>query len=87
MQKNNGKRIKFDFEQALEKVKEAKKEFYKNQMLTKAFIVIQVFEKNQVWNISFLTGSFQLVNFKIDVTTGKLVSHELMSFTDIGKMQ
>jgi len=79
-------KIKIDFEGALEKVKEIKKEFYKNRMLTKAFVVLQVFEGKQVWNISFLTGSFQLINFKINSENGDLVSHELMSFTDIGKI-
>ncbi len=80
-------KVKIDFEQSLEKVKEIKKELYKSQMLTKAFVVLQVFESAQVWNISFLTGSFQLINFKIDAENGSLVSHEFMNFTDMGKVQ
>ncbi|MEM3126943.1 MAG: hypothetical protein QW331_02655 [Candidatus Woesearchaeota archaeon] len=74
-------KVKIDFETAIEKIKETKKEYYKNQMLTKAFVVLQNIDEKFLWNISFLTGSFQLINFRIDATNNELISHEAMDFT------
>lgn len=55
----------------------------KDKITNKQIIVLQKIEGNFVWNLSFLTNSFELFNVRIDVVKGDIISKEktsLLSF-------
>jgi len=66
--------IKIKLADALKKAKEILNENYKNQLVTKNFIIIQNVEK-PIFNITFLAQNFNTINIKIDAKTGEVIHH------------
>ena len=53
------------------------KENYKYESLNKAIFLLQNLpEYGNVWNITIITETFSVINIKIDAITGKVVKHE-----------
>jgi hypothetical protein len=56
------------------------KENYKHETLNKAIFLLQNLpEFGEVWNITIITSSFSVINIKIDAITGNVVKHEKQS--------
>ncbi len=67
-------KIKISFDQALEIVNKFGKDKYPNEMFNKAIIILQKI----MWNITFLTQSFNVFNVKIDTNNGNIIEEKLI---------
>lgn len=76
--------VKVGFGDALDKAKELQKEKYPQHVPTRKMIVLQTLEGSPHWNMTFLTSTFHTLNIKVDASTGKVTSHELTSFLQMG---
>ena len=55
---------------------EVLKEYYSHEQLNKAIFLLQNLpEFGEVWNITLVTQTFSVINIKINATTGKVVKH------------
>ena len=73
------KRVKLSFDKALEKINKLRDKKYKNEIPDKTIVVLQSLNKKVVWNISFLTQQSNLLNFKVNASSGKILEHKLNS--------
>jgi len=73
-------KVKLDFEQAIEIARKINKEKYNNIQSIKEIVILQNIEAGQVYNITFITNSFETINIKIDAETGKVLKEEKVSF-------
>lgn len=77
--------IKFDLDKAIftfEKIKSAK---HPSETATKKLFILQVLEGKPVWNITYISSSFNILNIKIDAISGEVVSESfssVLSFKD-----
>ena len=69
--KLNLNNIKITVEKALEEINKKTKE-KPNEII----IALQVINKKETWNITYLTTSFKTINTKIDAKSGKILSQE-----------
>lgn len=72
-------KIKISLEKAEEIVLNLVKEEYKGQDPSKKIIILQVIKKIIIWNITYLTTSFNLLNVKIDAVSGDIKEHKIDS--------
>ena len=77
-------RVKTACDKALEKAKKLQDDKYKGHEPFKEVVLLQHIELGQVWNITFVTRSFDTLNIKIDSGTGKIKSHKLESLFSFG---
>jgi len=57
---------------------------YPNRNITKSIIILQNLEK-QMYNITFVTISFDILNIKIDASTGEVLSDNIQNIMGLGK--
>ena len=70
-------KIKVDVNQALELANKIMKSKYPQIQPLKSVIIIQNIELGQVWNLTFVSNSFDVLNIKISSEDGKVLSHDL----------
>jgi hypothetical protein len=70
-------RVKILFDQALETASKLQKDKYKQHIPMKEIVILQNLEVGQVWNITYVTQSFETLNIKVDAETGKVVEDKL----------
>jgi hypothetical protein len=76
-------KIKIDLIDAENISQNLQKEKYKAHLPVKAILLLQNLEIGQVWNVTYITKSFQTLNMKIDSETGKIIEeklHQIFSF-------
>ena len=74
------KKIKITFDNALEKAGEFQsKNFPKNKTIKTIAILQNIPELGSIWNITYITESFNTLNMKIDASTGNLIEHNFAS--------
>lgn len=56
-----------------------KKEYKSSQPFKKIFILQNLEQWGQVWNVTFITTDFKTLNMKINAEDGKVLSHKLIS--------
>jgi hypothetical protein len=56
-----------------------KKEYKSSQPFKKIFILQNLDQWGQVWNVTFITTDFKTLNIKINAENGKVLSHKLIS--------
>ena len=79
-------KVKLDFERAMEIVEKIRQDKYGNEIPNKKIIVLQNLEDyGQVWNITFITSSFNTLNVKIDSENGMIRSENLSSVINFGQ--
>ena len=80
------KLVKIDFMDALKKAKTLQEKKYSSQSPINIVAILQKIKVNskwsQVWNITFVTKSFNTLNIKVDSGNGKILSHRLTSIFD-----
>lgn len=69
--------IKLDLAEAISIANDVQKNDFESEMPTKIVAVIQSLDAGQIWNITFLTQSFNTLNIKIDSETGDVVEKKL----------
>lgn len=74
--------IKIGLSDAIAKARKFKEEKYGKEDAVKEFVILQNLDVGQVYNITFVTRSFNTLNIKIDSKSGKVVEHKLMSLMD-----
>lgn len=73
--------IRIDLEKAEKLVFKTMSKEYKDEEIQKKFIVIQVLDK-LVWNITYITKKFNVLNVKIDAVKGIVLEHSAESLFD-----
>ncbi|MBS3144739.1 hypothetical protein J4208_04095 [Candidatus Woesearchaeota archaeon] len=77
------KTVAIDIKKALHVAQELQKEKYKTEKPSKTIVLLQTITRT-LWNISFLTNSFKLVNVRIDAKTGDVLEDSIVPLFDFG---
>jgi len=70
-------KVKILFDKALETAGKLQKEKYKQHIPMKEIVILQNLDIGQVWNITYITQSFETLNIKVDAETGKVLEDKL----------
>ncbi len=73
------KSIKLDLGDAVAIANAMQKEEYATESPVKIIAIVQNLDIGQVWNITFITQSFNVLNFKIKSDNGRIVEKKLSS--------
>jgi hypothetical protein len=67
-------------DEALSKAQEVVKDNYPAHLLSKAIVLLQKLpEFGQIWNITVITHTFNVINIKIDAESSKVIKHGMES--------
>ncbi len=73
-------KVNISFAQALDDAEERRKKEYPRELPAKTFFILQNLpDFGNVFNITFFTMSFKTVNIKVSSDDGKIVFHDLIS--------
>ena len=75
-------KIKIDITKALEIAEKTQAKDYKQETPSKIITILQKLDMGQVYNITYVTQSFKILNFKIDAGNGKVLKTKLESIMD-----
>jgi hypothetical protein len=64
-------------EQAMETASKLNTESYPQIKSSKQIIILQNLEQGQLWNLTFVSSSMDVLNIKIDAASGEVLSHNL----------
>ena len=78
-------KVKFDYIDAFEAANKIQSEEFKNHVPIKRIFILQSLEGRQMWNITFVTNTFNTLNIKIDSGTGEVITKQLLSIFRIEK--
>jgi len=70
------KKVKVDYKKAMNIAEKFAKQHYPNYSIGKKIVILQNLDK-QVWNITFISNSFETLNIKINAEDGKVFYHNL----------
>lgn len=76
-------RVKIDLKEAFKIADKLHKEKYNNESVNKKIVILQTVKK-PLWNITYLTACFNIVNFKIDASSGEIISDSKSSALGLG---
>jgi len=86
------KKVGIDIERALEIAEGINKEKYPQVRSSKQIIILQDLEQGQLWNITFVSTSMDVLNVKLDAGSGEILNHclnrlfEFRNFDDKGNL-
>ncbi len=69
--------IKIDFLDSIDKAKEFKANKYPKLITNKTIIILQKLEVGQVWNLTFVGHTLDVLNIKVDSNSGEIVEDSL----------
>ena len=75
--------VKVDAKKAFEIADKLREEKYKDDSASKKIVILQTIKK-PVWNITYLTGSLNVINIKINAVSGEIVAHNSSSALSLG---
>jgi hypothetical protein len=78
-------KVKVGFKDAFDTSHALQKEKYKQHEPMKEVVILQNLDIGQVWNITYITKTFQTLNIKIDAETGKVVEDKLHQIFSMDK--
>jgi len=78
-------KIKITLDQAYKKINDVLKKKFSHETPSKKIIILQMFEKKEIWNISYITTTLNLINTKIDAVKGKVLESKLQPLIDLRK--
>ena len=79
-------KIKLDLNEALAKAVEFQSKNYPKDRSVKTIAILQnIAGSGNIWNITFITESFNMLNMKIDASTGSMASYNLSSILSLRK--
>jgi len=79
-------KVKLSFAEIIDKASEFQKKEYPKEETNKTIAILQNLEKlGTVWNITFITRSFNTLNVKVSSENGKVLEHKLSSIFDLRK--
>jgi len=72
--------VKIGMEEALQRSDDVVKTNYPSQLLMKAIVLLQnISPHGQIWNITVITHTFNVINIKLDAASGKLLYQNMES--------
>ena len=71
--------VNIDAEEALNKANKFQKTFYPTAVSNKKILLLQNKGNGEIWNITFITNSLEVLHFNIDSKDGELLMHEKSS--------
>lgn len=77
--------VKCDAAEMMSKAQEVQQDLYPGNMIIKKILILQHLSIGQVFNISFITRAFKVINLKFDSETGKLKKHHMDSLLSVTK--
>jgi len=77
--------VNVEGETALEIASKCQQEKYPQEKPFKKIIILQRLDKNQVWNITYITQTFKTLNIKIDAENGKILDDKLVNLIQMGQ--
>lgn len=75
--------VQIDVHKALEVAHHVQREKYHTEKPSKTIVLLQMIHR-VLWNISFLTSTFKLVNIRIDAQTGEVLEDSVVPLFDFG---
>lgn len=81
----NLENIKFELGQAIEKAEELRAESYKQIFPEKTIIILQNIELGQLWNLTIIGKTFDILNIKISSENGEVLHCDLKPLFDFRK--
>lgn len=75
--------VKIDLKEAFKIADKLHKDKYNNETVNKKIVILQVVKKT-IWNLTYLTAGFNIVNFKIDAVSGEIISDNISSALSLG---
>jgi hypothetical protein len=77
--------VKIDLNQALELAKEFQRKTYNGNEAAKIMVVLQNIANHVIYNVTYITITFNTLNMKISPDTGEVISHEITPMMQFGK--
>jgi hypothetical protein len=77
--------VKITVEEAVKIANEFRKLNYPREMIAKTFFIIQKTDLGALYNISFFSGSFNVVNIKLSVVDGKILKNDMKALAGFDK--
>ena len=77
--------LKLTLADAVNIAKELQQQEYATENPKKIIAIIQKIDSNQIWNITFLTQSFNTLNIKINSNSGKIIDKKLQPLFGMDK--
>ena len=79
-------KVKLAFDNALQKADEFQSNNFPNNKSVKTIAILQnVPALGNIWNITYITETFNTLNMKIDASTGKIAEHNFASILSFRK--
>ena len=79
------KKINIEFDKAVEIAEKVLADDYAPEKQNRTIIILQNLEKKQLWNITFITNSFNMINIRIDADKGIVLKKNISSLYSLGK--
>lgn len=80
-------KVKLGFDKVVEKSTNLQQEKYKSHPVMKTIIILQIVEEGQVFNVTFVTQTFNTINIRIDSSSGEIVKEKLSSLMEMAKFE
>ena len=80
------KKTKIAYIEILKKAEEFQKKEYPKELVSKTIAILQNLEEfGTIWNITYVTLTFNTLNMKINPENGKIINHKLESLMSFAK--
>ncbi len=80
-------KVEIDFEEALQIAEKCQENNYEGDKSLKKVMILQNLSDGLLWNISFLTIKFSVINIRIDAITKEIIEHKKASMMDFASPQ
>ena len=77
-------KVSVNVEQALAAANELVSKEYSSQVVTQEICVLQHLDA-QLWNMTLVTSAFNMINVRVDASSGEVIKHEQHSLLSLGK--
>ncbi|MFH1839700.1 MAG: hypothetical protein ABH849_00955 [Nanoarchaeota archaeon] len=71
--------LKIDLDNVKEIIKKLIDEKYKGESSNKEIVFLQNFEDKIIWNVTYITDTFNILNIKVDAKTGEILFEKIES--------
>lgn len=71
--------VKIDFDEVLQRIDELKDKKYPGETPNKIIVLLQTIHNEAIWNITYLTNTFNVWNIKVSASGGEIKSEKMES--------
>ncbi len=80
----NLENVDVDFDESLKITSDLKSKNYPNENVNKIITILQNINNREIWNITYLTSSFNVLNVNIDAQNGNIIKEKFESVMNFG---